>query len=69
VSRTRGCLEDRMLCEWVRQHLLPRPANPAEELRTPQPPQLPSGDPAGIMLRTGRAAEAFTLEKQVSRYV
>jgi hypothetical protein len=62
VERTRGCLEDRMLSEWVRQHLLPRPSSPAASAAAP--PRLPSTDPAGLVLRTSRTAEVFTLNKQ-----
>ena len=51
-----------MLCEWVKQHLLPRPSAPGASAAAL--PRLPAGDPSGIVLRAGRAADGFTLDSQ-----
>lgn len=50
------------MCEWVRQHLLPHPSAPVASAASP--PQLPSTDPAGLVLRTSKTAESFTLDRQ-----
>lgn len=60
ADRTRGNLEDRMLAEWVRQHLVPRPA-------LAEPARAEGGDGealAGRVLCSGRGTDTYTLESQ-----
>ena len=61
VERTRGSLEDRMLLEWVKVHLLP-----TEETADVDTPALPQGSEKlpGVILRAGAGASGFALNQQ-----